>query len=942
MKKNKTISFYIVCSYIIISWLMVAGLLNAQTESIEKILNTDGTLKSVESGSYNATGYTIEIGENNVPKLINTERLNKEKGNSTVTWSSFGSGYNGVGGGSVKSIVVIGDNIYFGGEFKAVDDYKIEYIVKFNTQNNTWSALGNGVNGFVKTMVTDGINLFVGGEFTTAGDFSVNYLAKWDGNSWSALAPGLNGYPLTLLIDGSNLYVGGTFTKVGVTTVNRIARWDLNMSQWSALGSGMDNNVYALAKIGSYLYVGGSFASPGSYIAKWNGSSWSAVGSGLGQYVLALAVSGTDLYAGGGFTTAGGSTANRIAKWSTTTETWSALGSGVNNGVNNIVNTICTDGSNLYVGGAFTTAGGNSANCIAKWNGSSWSALGSGINDYAYAMALSGDYLIIGGNFSKANDIGANKIAKYNRLTTVWSSITSGGTNGITGNVYAIAVIGSDYYFAGNFKSVKGSILDANYIAKWNATDGWTSLGLGLNNQVNALAVIGTDLCVGGHFTTAGGTTANYIAKWNGSSWSALGSGLDGPVYALAVFGTNHYVGGNYYFADGIQVSCIAKWDGGSWSALGSGLELIVLSIALKSDTEIYVGCHIDYPYEEINAIHKWDGSNWSALGSGVIESVSSIAISGTDVYIGGEITYVGDNPTNYIAKWDGSNWTALGSGLNGYVKTLAVSGSDLYVGGNFTTAGGNEANYLAKWNGTSWSSLTEGGVNGLGGGVSCLLLNTSTNKMLVGGSFVTAGTKCVYGVTAFTDSDNPFPVELTTFSAKAVGGNVNLYWTTSTEINNYGFYLERKIDYNNWEEITFISGYGNSQTINEYSYTDNLTTGGLIQYRLKQVDLDGVCKYSSVIEVNISIPINYNLSQNYPNPFNPETRINYSISKSSNVKIVVFDALGKEVTTLVNENKNAGNHSVLFNAKNLTSGVYFYKIETGDFSDVKKMMVVK
>jgi len=134
----------------------------------------------------------------------------------------------------------------------------------------------------------------------------------------------------------------------------------------------------------------------------------------------------------------------------------------------------------------------------------------------------------------------------------------------------------------------------------------------------------------------------------------------------------------------------------------------------------------------------------------------------------------------------------------------------------------------------------------------------------------------------------------------------------------------------------------GNNSTINEYYYLDNIETEGIIKYRLKQVDLDGEYKYSSIVEVIFNLPNQYSFTQNYPNPFNPETTINYSIAKRGNVKIIIYDMLGKEITTLVNEEKEAGNHSVVFNGKNLTSGIYFYKIESDKFNAVKKMVFLK
>ena len=176
-------------------------------------------------------------------------------------------------------------------------------------------------------------------------------------------------------------------------------------------------------------------------------------------------------------------------------------------GADNVVRAAAVDGSgNLYIGGDFTAVGDVIANRIAKWNGSSWSALGSGMNDTVMALVVSGSDVYAGGGFT-----------------------TAGGS----------AAVG---------------------IAKWSRSS-WSALGAGMNNVVSALAVSGSDVYAGGEFTTAGGGAANYIAKWNGSSWSALGAGMNNYVWALAVSGNDLYAGGGFATAGGSAANRIAKWN---------------------------------------------------------------------------------------------------------------------------------------------------------------------------------------------------------------------------------------------------------------------------------------------------------------------------------------------------------------------------------------------
>jgi hypothetical protein len=277
---------------------------------------------------------------------------------------------------------------------------------------------------------------------------------------------------------------------------------------------------------------------PAPYIAKWNGNAWSALGAGMNSVVYALAVSGTNLYAGGAFTTAGGVPANYIAKWDGSA--WSALGSGMGGGIPYVF-ALAVSGSNLYAGGGFTTAGGVTANGVAKWNGSAWSALGSGMDDWVGALAVSGTNLYAGGNFATAGGVAANHIAKWNG--SAWSALGLG----MNGAVYALAVSDADLYAAGVFD--KAGEVTVNYIAKWDGST-WSALGSGMDDPVEALAVSGRKVYAGGYFTSAGGVPARRIAKWDGSTWSALGSGMDDQVFDLAADEAGHlFIGGDFSLA---------------------------------------------------------------------------------------------------------------------------------------------------------------------------------------------------------------------------------------------------------------------------------------------------------------------------------------------------------------------------------------------------------
>ena len=196
-------------------------------------------------------------------------------------------------------------------------------------------------------------------------------------------------------------------------------------------------------------------------------------------------------------------------------------------------------------------------------------------------------------------------------------------------------------------------------------------------------------------------------------------------------------------------------------------------------------------------------------------------------------------------------------------------------------------------------------------------------------------------------EADFPLPVELSSFTSSVNNNNVTLNWTTAAETNNSGFEIERsKVKdqmSDDWKKIGFAQGNGNSTTPQSYTFEDKNLSSGKYKYRLKQIDFNGNFEYHNLSnEVVIEVPEKLSLSQNYPNPFNPTTKISYELPISNYVSLKVYDVLGNEVGSLVNQKQNAGRYEINFDGSNLSSGVYFYKIQAGDFTAVKKMMLMK
>lgn len=349
---------------------------------------------------------------------------------------------------------------------------------------------------------------------------------------------------------------------------------------------------------------------------------------------------------------------------------WHSLGTGDANGVGGLpyaasVLAMAVFDSELYVGGGFREAGGQPANFIARWDGSSWNRLTDQPNDMVLSMAVIGSDLYVGGVFTRIGDLQVNRIARWDGVD--WHRLGTEDANGVgissMAQVIALAADGDDLYVGGVFHEVAGearfgSGTEAFNIARWDGAN-WHGLDAPeANNRVQAVAVLGSDVFVGGWFENMGGQRVNNIARWDGSEWHSLGSGVESneglsfDVTSLAVIGSDLFVGGEFQRAGGLPA----------------------------------------------NGIARWDGSDWHVLDAGAQRNVRSLAVSGTDLYVG---------RLRVVSRWDGSAWHMLGPDRilgNAYALALTIWDSELYVGGNFTEAGGETANGIARWSGMAVS----------------------------------------------------------------------------------------------------------------------------------------------------------------------------------------------------------------------------------------------
>ena len=247
-----------------------------------------------------------------------------------------------------------------------------------------------------------------------------------------------------------------------------------------------------------------------------------------------------------------------------------------------------------------------------------------------------------------------------------------------------------------------------------------------------------------------------------------------------------------------------------------------------------------------------------------------------------------------------------------------------------------NEGSSFNRYSGTLYIGHWDGGSS---------MYETFTAALDSSENLYTATTTGVTNFSPFIVSDDgALPVELSSFTSVVNQNSVKLNWSTVTETNNSGFDIEKKLSIeNNWKKIGNVAGNGNSNEVINYSYTESGLAAGKYNYRLKQIDFNGNFEYHNLTsEVIIGIPNKFELSQNYPNPFNPSTIISYQLANNSFVSLSVYDISGREISKLVNIMQTAGYYTVNFNGANLSSGMYFYILKTGEFTATKKMLLVK
>lgn len=556
---------------------------------------------------------------------------------------------------------------------------------------------------------------------------------------------------------------------------------------------------------------------------------------------------------------------------------------------------------------------------------------------------------------------------------TIAQTATQPSGTGTAADPYLITSLNNLYWITQN--EDKWGIFHFKQTANIDATNTntWSWVDVNGNDAVGIKSIGDGDGSFFGTYDGQGYSISNlYIRRRIGDN-----IGLFGNTHQATIKNLNLTNANITSFYDGNEENVSYDYIGG---LIGASIESNVINCSISGSVSggFYVGGLVGYSYDDASIESCYSTCNVSGLSyvgglcginysSIVDESYSTgiVTASGTasvDGYYSGGLIGRSDQYSevnNCYSSGNASGTYYIGGlvGINtnqSYIENCYSTGSS---SGSSSIGGLVGDNYDSEILNSFWDTETSNNTTSDGG------TGKTTAEMQTGSTFTNAGWdfSVIWQMNGYPELQNniPLPVELTSFTITAEGSRINLSWETATEVNNYGFNIERTSTplsmtdnfisngKDGWEKINFVEGHGNSNSPKLYNYIDTKISSGKYFYRLKQIDIDGSFEYSKIVEIDLGLPTEFELSQNFPNPFNPSTTIKYSIPNEETlhampVQLKVYDVLGKEITTLVNEEKEAGTYTIEFNAKNLPSGMYFYRLETSNFVRTIKMSLVK
>jgi photosystem II stability/assembly factor-like uncharacterized protein len=877
----------------------------------------DGVLISTNNGAgWNETNSGLANREVRVLSVSGSNLFAGTHGGgvflSTNNGTSWNAANNGLTSVNIQAFAVGGTNIFVGTADGGV----------FRSTNNgtNWTSVNSGltVTG-INALLVSGTRVFAG---TSAGVF----LSTNNGTTWSAANSGLTSTAVNALCaNGTNIFAGTTGGGVFLSTNDG--------SSWSAVNNGlMTLSIYSVSANGVRVFAGGD--DHGVFASSDNGSSWATVDISKGESVNVLGTGGTDLFAGTPFDGAFRSTNNG--------NTWSRMFWPVDSRVN----AITASGQNFIVGTA------DFGIYLSTNGGTNWTRVVANIG--VSAFAFNGTYLFAGtgAGVMLSTDNGAS-----------WTNVNNGLT---TTYVQALATDGSNV-FAG---TTGGSV----FVTSNNGTT-WTSAGIGLTTTtVRALAISGTTLFAG----TGDGV---FRSTNNGTSWYAASSGLTVTnVTALTVCGTILFAGTQ---GGGVYVSYD---DGTSWSSVNGGLSSLNISALVANSTYLFLG---------IGSKSAWRRQLLDFISLPIVQTLGAKAITTTGAMLRGTVNPKGVEATYYFEyglttgygtstqeRSEGSANAAIAEST--FVSDLMSNMTYHYriVGKNAKgTVPGADLTLITLPRAPTLVSPTQAATNvspsplfkwnTSGGGVTYRLQVSTTEgfgTLVIDDSTLTDTLRNVSGLSSSMQ-------HYWRVNAKNAGGTSawSIIWGFSTTLTtpsqvqllqpqngvSVGRDSIRFVWHKSQPEILSYELMLVGDTTVVFAALDTTLVVKIpassnekaYSWRIRAKNLTGFGQFSDIwtfirITSSVSlaggIPNDYALYQNFPNPFNPTTIFKYDLPKSSMVRLSVYDIFGREVSILVNETRNAGSYEGKFDASGLASGVYFYRLQAGDFTQTKRLIVLK
>jgi hypothetical protein len=871
-----------------------------------------------------------------------------------TSWNPNANGY-------VRALSVSGNSVYTGGEFDTICGQARDYIASIDATTGLVTNWNPNADGYVKTLSVSGNSVYAGGEFSIIGGQTRNFIACLDSTTglstnWN---PNADGIIYTMSAKGNSIFVGGNFRTIGGQTRLRIACLDAAtglVTNWNPNPNGPNITVYVLSISGNKVYAGGIFDSMGGqpryniacldattgHATDWNPFSNSSV--------LTLSESGNKVYVGGAFDSIGGQNRNYIACLDAT----SGRATDWNPNANEQILCLSISGNSVYAGGYLTSIGGQTRNHIACINATTGHATDWNLNMKRSLVdvpildiAISGNSVYVGGRFTSIGGQARNNIACIDAtsgLATDWNPNANG-------TVSALSVNGNNLYVGGGFTSIGGQT--RNYIACIDTTTGLaTDWNPNASFYVEALCVSGNNIYVGGDFKTIGGQTRSRIACLDATTGLATdwNPNSNSHVNALLVSGNSVYVGGEFESIGGQDrnyIACIDATTGlaTDWNPNASDGDWNYVEALSKCGNYIYAGGGFSRiggqkrPYFASLDETTGRAAGWIPNPDGIIKA---IFVSEHSVYIGGNFCFIGDSLCPSFAQFDFI--TPQPPHISSITPdTQAIANGTIHI----SAIAGTNFSYVAS------AKLVKSGKPDI----------IATNLSIVSSTRITCDFNLDSADTGLwdiiiSDQENQSDTLVNGFTIiERALPSVPLLIAPSDSAVNQPFslafrwhYAERATSYDC--QISLDSDF-TSIIVDTTALLDTAATFSIpresfcvFYWRVRAVNPSGNGQWSDTWSFTSgNSPVRFNGDKALTNSFTfpPSSRlIRYSLAHSSPVSLRVFDMRGRQMASLINRYQAPGTYAVSLGSQSLPAGFYLFSFKAGDFTVIRRYALVR